>query len=118
MDTFSDLTRERLPGVTRIAELALGEVRIHLLGCPGTPPARPGVEINHYQHLGFAVATPEHLRWWRERWLELFASASYRFARPEPPTRIVTDPDGGQSFYCHDVNGLELEFTYLPGGAR
>jgi hypothetical protein len=32
-------------------------------------------------------------------------------------TDIVVDADGGASFYALDVNGLEFEFTCLPGGA-
>jgi hypothetical protein len=55
---------------------------------------------------------------WRDRWLALRDSGRYHFATDEPPTDIVTDADGVQSCYILDVNGLEFELTYVPGGDR
>lgn len=51
----------------------------------------------------------------RERWIELYRSGRYSFALTEQPTEIVVDADGLHSFYTYDVNGLEFEFTYVPG---
>jgi hypothetical protein len=53
----------------------------------------------------------------RSRWIELFESGQFSFARDELPTPIVTDSNGVASFYAYDVNGLELELTCDPVGA-
>jgi hypothetical protein len=62
------------------------------------------------------VNEPGALRELRRRWIELYESGRYLFTVHEPPTDVVTDDDGVQSFYAFDVNGLEFEFTYVPPG--
>jgi hypothetical protein len=34
--------------------------------------------------------------------------------RSDPPTEVVCDDDGVQTFYCFDPNGLELELNCHP----
>ncbi|MFF7249305.1 VOC family protein [Embleya sp. NPDC008237] len=114
-DIFSDLTVSRLPGVVRMAELAVGAAHFHLFerGTPADRRAAP--DAPRFQHVCLSVETPAELRTWRSRWLELSASHRYAFVDPEQPTEIVTDAQGTQSFYCLDVNGLEFEFTCIGG---
>lgn len=114
--TFSELTRSRLPGIRELVELAVGGIRIHLFERPGDPAHHPGDSLTQFQHLCLAAENADDLRMLRERWIELYESGRYTFALAEPPTDIVTDADGVQSFYAFDVNGLELEFTYVPRG--
>ncbi|NYI04683.1 VOC family protein [Allostreptomyces psammosilenae] len=111
--TFSELTRGRLPGITRMTEVTLGTTRFHLFERTGDDGATPAGAAQ-FQHVCLAAHTPEALRGWRERWLALHSSGRYDFRRPEPPTPVVVDDRGVQSFYCLDVNGLEFEFTYEP----
>ncbi len=68
-----------------------------------------------FQHLCLSVASPAELSLWRNRWDALYESGRYAFLRPDQPTEIVVDADGVRSFYCFDVNGLEFEFTHVPG---
>jgi len=116
LSTFSDLTLQRLPGIRRLSELVVGDVRVHLFERPGHPAVQPGTSITQFQHVCVAVDTPEDLTVFRERWIELFESGRYTYALPDEPTEIVVDADGVQSFYTYDVNGLEFEFTYVPPG--
>jgi catechol 2,3-dioxygenase-like lactoylglutathione lyase family enzyme len=113
LETFSELTRSRLPGIRRLTELVLGDFRIHLFERAGATLSQDADPVQ-FQHLCFAVGSPGELRDRRAHWIELFASGRHRFARPDPPTEIVVDDHGVQSFYCYDVNGLEFEFSYLP----
>lgn len=115
LDRFSELTLQRLPGISTLAELALGEVRIHLFERPGRA-SDPTESATQFQHFCFAVDDPEELAAIRRRWTELYDSGRFSFALDEPATDVVVDDDGVQSFYAYDVNGLELEFTYLPSG--
>lgn len=115
-DVFSDLTRSRLPGVVRLTEMVLGDIRFHLCERPTDDAQPPSPDTAQFQHLCLAVADPAQLKSWRDRWSELYDSGRYAFTDPAPATEIVTDDQGVQSFYCLDVNGLELEFTYIPGG--
>ena len=114
LDLFSELTRSRLPGIRSLTEMVLGDVRIHLFERPGrgSDPAESAVQ---FQHFCFSVDAAEDLARLRRRWINLHASGSYTFALDEPPTEIVVDADGVQSFYAYDVNGLEFEFTFVPG---
>lgn len=116
LEKFSPLTLSRLPGISRLAELATGGIRFHVfsLGPDHQRPARP--EANQFQHVCLPVQSPASLVHWRDKWLRLFSSGQYAFARPEPATEIVTDADGMQSFYTYDVNGLEYEFSFIPDG--
>lgn len=109
---FSELTRSRLPGIRRLVELTLSDVRIHLFERPGRPAAGPGDSVNQLQHLCLAVPDPDELPRLRRRWIQLYDSGRYRFASSTQPTEVVTDADGVRSFYALDVNGVELEFTY------
>ena len=117
-DGFSDLSRRRLPGLARVVEVAVGGIRVHLFTRDTGTHAPPASEVNQFQHLCIRVDTPEQLRLWRRRWLELFESGRYTFVRAEPATEIDIDAQGMQSFYTYDVNGLEVEFTYLPDTAE
>lgn len=111
---FSALSRRRLPGLRRVVELAVADMRFHLFTRgPADQPA--GADANQFQHVCIRVSSAEELRRWRERYVELFASGRYAFRRPEPASEIDVDADGMQSFYAFDVNGLEFEMTYLPG---
>jgi catechol 2,3-dioxygenase-like lactoylglutathione lyase family enzyme len=115
---FSDLSRRRLPGLARVVEVAVGDIRLHLFSRDTGRHGPPASEVSQFQHLCIRVDTPEQLRLWRGRWLELYESGRYTFARAEPATEIDIDGQGMQSFYTYDVNGLEIEFTYLPGTAE
>lgn len=115
---FSDLSRRRLPGLARVVEVAVGDIRLHLFTRDTGVHGPPDSEVNQFQHLCIRVDTPEQLRLWRCRWLELYESGRYTFVRDEPATEIDIDGQGMQSFYAYDVNGLEIEFTYLPDTAE
>lgn len=115
LDEFSELTRSRLPGIVRLTEVTMGDIRLHLFERPGRAAPHPNDSTTQFQHVCLYVETGDELPVWRERWLELYASGRYRFAFDDLPSEIVTDADGTQSFYAFDVNGLEFEFTYLPG---
>ncbi|MFI9721797.1 VOC family protein [Streptomyces sp. NPDC052396] len=115
---FSELTRSRLPGVSRITEIVTEGVRLHLIERDSRERQHGPEDRVQFQHLCLAVDSPEELRATLARWQRLHASGDYEFLRPDPPTGIVTDAEGVQSFYCFDVNGLEIEFTHLPESAR
>jgi catechol 2,3-dioxygenase-like lactoylglutathione lyase family enzyme len=108
---FSAVTRDRLPGIVRLTEVVAGDLRLHLFERAGRGPEDGQVQ---FQHLCVAVDSATELTRWRERWLELFESGRYTFARPGAPTEIVVDDRDVRSFYCFDVNGLEFEFTHIP----
>ncbi|WP_422769204.1 VOC family protein [Plantactinospora sp. WMMC1484] len=111
---FSDLSLRRLPGLARLVEVVVSDIRLHLFTRDHGTHGPPASEVNQFQHLCIQVDTPQQLRLWRRRYLELFESGRYTFARAEPATEIDIDGQGMQSFYAYDVNGLEIEFTYLP----
>jgi catechol 2,3-dioxygenase-like lactoylglutathione lyase family enzyme len=113
MNTFSELTRRRLPGIVRLTEMIMGDIRIHLFERPGRGACDPGSSQVQFQHVCLAAGSGDEVLFWRLRWLELFTSGRYTFAFDDQPTEIVTDADGTQSFYALDVNGLEFEFSYL-----
>ncbi|MFE7649270.1 VOC family protein [Streptomyces phaeoluteigriseus] len=117
LTTFSDLTLSRLPGITRLTEVSVADVRFHLFERTGHEPVLPGGSKAQFQHVCLAAGSPEELRAWRDRWLDLYRSGRYHFATDEQPTDIVVDADGVHSCYLFDPNGLEFEFTYVPGGA-
>ena len=123
LSTFSDLTRSRLPGITRLTEMVVGDFRVHIFE---RDPERAGQDHpdprgakTQFQHICMRVGSPEELVRWREHWDDLFESGRYNFTLPDQPTKIARDDDGVNSFYALDVNGLEYEFTYIPdGGTR
>ncbi|RAY12762.1 VOC family protein [Actinomadura craniellae] len=116
LDRFSELTLSRLPGIRRLVEVEAGGVRFHLFDRDGHTRTLPDGWGTLFQHVCVEVDSPAELHEVRERWIELFRSGRYAFARPDGPTDIVTDAEGVQSLYVLDVNGLEFEFTYIPGG--
>ncbi|HEX7306211.1 VOC family protein [Lentzea sp.] len=115
LDRFSRLTLRRLPGIRRLTEVSVGDVRFHLFD-RATHTGRTALPDDfQFQHVCLAVGDADELPRIRLRWVRLYQSGRYRFALPDPPTEIITDADGVQSLYLFDVNGLELEFTHLPG---
>lgn len=110
---FSELTRSRLPGITRLTEVAAAGTRFHLF-TRGAGYGLPRPDLLQFQHVCLTAGSLGELREWRARWERLYASGRYAFARPEPPTEVVVDSDGVSSFYMYDVNGLEYEFTHIP----
>lgn len=118
LDRFSSLTLSRLPGIGRLAEVAVGDVRFHLFDRAGHTAEQPGADGFLFQHVCLQVNSPEELETVRCRWTDLYDSGRYTFAVPGRPTDIVIDDDGVRSLYLYDVNGLEFEFSYLPEGPR
>lgn len=116
LERFSELTTSRLPGIRALTELVVGDVRLHLFERAGREAA-PAESAVAFQHICLGVADPADLHRMRSRWIELHDSDRYAFALAEQPTEIVVDADGVQSFYTYDVNGLELEFTFVPSTA-
>lgn len=92
----------------------VGDLRLHVFERQGRP-SDPLVSAVNFQHVCLSVASPEDLSAMRGRWLDLRRSGRFTFAVNEPPTEIVIDADGVQSFYAFDVDGLELELSYAPG---
>lgn len=113
LETFSDLTRSRLPGITRLVEVARGDLRFHLFeqesAAAPAPAGAAGV-----QHVCLRCRDRGDMVAWNEHWCELYSSGRFHFVYDEQPTEIVEDPDGVLSFYCLDPNGLEFEFTWVP----
>ncbi|GAB3123791.1 VOC family protein [Streptomyces calidiresistens] len=118
LDRFSDLTLSRLPGIGRLVEIAVGDLRFHLFDRSDHNRRVPEDESFQFQHVCLQVDTPEDLEVVRGRWIELYDSGRFAFARQDPPTDIVIDGDGVRSLYLFDVNGLEYEFTHVPEGPR
>jgi hypothetical protein len=114
METFSPFSVRRLPGLSRVTELAADGLRFHLFTCDGGRHEPPEPQLNQFQHVCISVDSPEALRARRERWFELLPAYRDLFAHPEPATEIDIDARGAHSFYARDINGLEYEFTYLP----
>ncbi|MFI6505381.1 VOC family protein [Nonomuraea typhae] len=113
LDRFSELTLDRLPGIAELVEVRVGDVRFHLFDRSAHNRQQPPAAGFQFQHVCMAVDTAAELVELRRRWYELYESGKYVFARPDPPSDIVTDADGTQSLYVLDVNGLEFEFTCL-----
>lgn len=118
LSTFSELTLTRLPGIHRLIEMVIGDVRLHLFERAGNRSHHSRTSAAQFQHACVSVDSHVELLRWRQRWLDLFDSGRYVFARPDPPTEIVIDASGIESFYAFDVNGLEFEFTYVPSGVQ
>jgi catechol 2,3-dioxygenase-like lactoylglutathione lyase family enzyme len=116
LSTFSHLTLSRLPGIRRLVELVVGDIRFHIFERP-----RHGANSQsapQFQHVCVSVDSQIQLTSWRDRWLDLFASGRYKYAVSDGPSEIVVDASGVHSFYALDVDGLEFEFTYASGGAQ
>ena len=116
LDRFSPLTHSRLPGIRRLVELTAGDLRFHVFGRDGVHGTVPPLPAQ-LQHVCMQVPSLPDLENWRRRWFALHDSGDYTFAGDDVATEIVVDDDGVASFYAQDVNGLEFEFTCLPGGA-
>jgi catechol 2,3-dioxygenase-like lactoylglutathione lyase family enzyme len=114
LSTFSELTHSRLPGIRRLTELSVGDVRVHLFERPGRVAPAPRESVTQFQHVCMAVDSPDDLTTLRERWIALFQSGRFHYSVNEEPTPVVIDSDGVRSFYAYDVNGLEFEFTCVP----
>lgn len=114
LEEFSEFSKDRLPGLSGVAELTIDELRFHLFtrgGHQGAPPPGP----NQFQHVCIEVSTPGELRAWHSRWRSVHNSGTYAFTLDVPATDIVVDNDGVESFYAYDINGVEFEFTCLTG---
>src|SRR6266498_3899672 len=72
LDTFSDLTRSRLPGIVRLVELVVGDIRVHLFERPGRDAPHPGDSVVQFQHVCMATNSGDELRAWRQRWSQLY----------------------------------------------
>ncbi|KLO61785.1 hypothetical protein AA983_14105 [Dermacoccus sp. PE3] len=114
MDTFSDLTTARLPGISHLVEVKAGNLRLHVFDRQGNDLAAPQDLQRRFQHLGATVERAEHLTYLRERWFEVRDTGDYRWVRDDEPSEIVVDSQGMQSLYVFDPNGLEFEFVYFP----
>jgi hypothetical protein len=117
LDRFSELTLSRLPGISRLVEVAVGDLRFHLFDY-GDGEAMAAVGRGYVQHACIELDSPDALDRARARWIDLHASGRYTFARPDGPTEVVADDDGVLSLYVYDVNGMEYEFTYVPENRR
>ncbi|MGW7576470.1 VOC family protein [Streptomyces sp. NPDC054765] len=117
LDSFSGLTRGRLPGIVRLTEVVAAGTRFHLFSRAASY-SLPRPDLLQFQHVCMTAESTAELQEWRDRWQRLFASGKYSFARPDPPTGIVVDGDRVSSFYAYDVNGLEYEFTHIPAEAE
>ncbi|MFF3544721.1 VOC family protein [Streptomyces platensis] len=117
LNKFSPLTHDRLPGIKKLVELKVGDVRFHVFDRTGHTRNEPDRLGYQFQHIGITVDHHDELVMLRDRWLRLHERPDIRWSRDEPPSDIVTDDDGMQSLYVLDPNGLELEFIHFSGKA-
>jgi len=115
LDRFSPLTHARLPGIRKLVEVRVGDVRFHVFDRERHDRTGPGPLNYQFQHVGILVDGPERLVELRERYLAVRQRVDLTWQRDESPSDIVVDDDGMQSLYVLDPNGLELEFIHLPG---
>ena len=116
LDRFSKLTLSRLPGISRLVEFQIDAVRFHFYDREGIDQA-PRVPGPEFQHCGLIVASADELPRYRERWFELARNGRFTVPHWSDPSDVVFDGDGVGSLYVEDVNGLEIEFTYIPDDA-
>lgn len=114
LSTFSEVTTQRLPGIARLVEIAAGDLRLHVFERQRDPASGKTTTVGPVQHVCVAVPSAQELVLYREQWLRLYPRYRAAFASDDPPTDVITDADGSQSFYANDVNGVELEFCYDP----
>lgn len=117
LSTFSPLTHSRLPGIEKLVELKVGDLRLHVFDRAGHTQDGPDQLGYQFQHIGITVDRHEDLVELRKRWWQVRERHGIQWRRDEPPSDIVTDDDGMQSLYVLDPNGLELEFIYFSGAA-
>ena len=115
LETFSDLSMERLPGLSGVAEVTAGGLRFHLFSCGPKYDAPPPPDVSQFQHVCVEVRSREELSAWHARWHAVRESGDHAFAREALASDIVVDGDGVLSFYAFDINGVEFEFTCFPG---
>jgi len=116
LDTFSEVTTRRLPGIARLVEIGAGDLRLHVFErLRGSAPETTST-TGAVQHVCVAVSSPEELALRHDLWLRLFPRYRAAFATADPPTDVLVDADGSQSFYAYDINGVELELCYDPEG--
>lgn len=113
LDRFSELTRSRLPGISRLVEFQIDNVRFHFYDREHIDQdARvPGPM---FQHCGLAVPSADALPRYRQRWFEVARSGRFTAPLWSDPSEVVFDQDGVGSLYVEDINGLEIELTYIP----
>lgn len=111
LTSFSDVTYQRVPGITRLSEVVFGEVKVHLFETDGRRVV-PGELLDTVQHVCLKCGSENQLEILRNRWIGLFQSGRYSFCSNDYPTEVVPDSGGGSSFYAKDVNGVEYELTY------
>ncbi|MCA2809718.1 MULTISPECIES: VOC family protein [Cyanophyceae] len=113
LNKFSPLTIKRLPSITQLVELQVGNFRLHIFDIKDDDGIVPN-NVLQYQHFCIEVLTLNELEDLRSRYCEIYQSGRYEFRKNEPATDLVIDDDGMTSFYCYDINGLEFEITYKP----
>ena len=112
LSEFAPLTAERAPGITRMVELSLGGVFLHVYETPHADGSKPPWFAG--EHFCLQAHSLDELLRLRQRWFDLRDAGE--LARVDPPTEVITDKDGIASFYGRDVTGLEYEVTYIPAG--
>lgn len=113
LDKFSELTKSRLPTISKLTELQVNQLRFHIFDLTG-PHQSPSENALQYQHFCVEVDSLEELNEMKSRWVNLYESGKYSFKRDELPTEIVSDADGITVFYALDVDGLEFEVMLNP----
>jgi hypothetical protein len=116
LNKFSPLTIERLPSISQLVEIQIGDFRLHIFDVENDEGIVPKNALQ-YQHFCIEVSSIKELEDLRNCYLEIYQSGRYQFRKNEPPTDLVIDDDGLTSFYCYDINGLEFEITYKPSTA-
>lgn len=109
---FAVSTRQRIPGITRMAELRLAGLRLHIYETRQPDPPAAG------QHFCLAVPDAEALSAVRQR-AALLAGAPLRISAPPDAARggwpeVVIDADGVRSIYLTDPDANEFEVTFIP----
>jgi catechol 2,3-dioxygenase-like lactoylglutathione lyase family enzyme len=111
--TFSPVTLARLPGISRLVELAKDGLRLHVFErdqCGAGPASGDGA----VQHVCLTVPSARALEGLRAAWLRLYPRYAAHFAVQEQPTEVLLDDDGSRSCYLRDINGVELELRCEP----
>lgn len=116
LSTFSEITTRRLPGIARLVEITASDLRLHVFERLHDAESERATAIGPVQHVCVAVSSPDELTLRREQWFRLYPGYQAAFVSDEPPTEVITDADGSQSFYANDINGVEFEFRYDPAG--
>jgi hypothetical protein len=114
INRFSELTRSRLPRMTRLTELTAENLRFHIFDGASDQDIPRSASCPYVQHICLQVSGARDLEAVRDRWIKLYSSGRFTFSRTDLPTAIVEDADGSASLYLYDVNGLEFEFTWRP----